>query len=121
MNEEVYVELPDGYKQPKIVDRLLRALYGLRRSPLLWQKLLSTTLTDLGLKCALEEPCLFANNWLIVFFFVDDIVYMYRDADQDKATEFCQQLTGKFKMRDLGELRWFLGIRIVRDRERRRI
>jgi Reverse transcriptase (RNA-dependent DNA polymerase) len=121
LDEEVYIELPDGFKQPGMIGRLLRALYGLRRSPLLWQRLLSTTLTDLGLKCALEEPCLFVNDWLIVFFFVDDIVYMYRDSDQDRATKFCQQLTGKFKMRDLGDLRWFLGIRIARDRERRRI
>ncbi|MFL5692379.1 MAG: reverse transcriptase domain-containing protein [Ktedonobacteraceae bacterium] len=121
LDEEVYIELPDGFKQPRMIGRLLRALYGLRRSPLLWQRLLSTTLTDLGLKCALEEPCLFVNDWLTVFFFVDDIVYMYRDSDQHRATEFCAQLTGKFKMRDLGDLRWFLGIRIVRDRERRRI
>jgi hypothetical protein len=120
LDEEVYIELPDGFKQTGMIGRLLRALYGLRRSPLLWQQLLSTTLTDLGLKCVLEEPCLFINNWLIVFF-VDDIVYMYRDSDQDRAIEFCEQLTGKFKMRDLGDLRWFLGIRIVRNRDCRRI
>ena len=91
LDEEVYIELPDGFRQSGMIGRLLRALYGLRRSPLLWQRLLSTTLTDLGLKCALEEPCLFVNDWLIVFFFVDDIVYMYRDSDQGQATEFCQQ------------------------------
>jgi hypothetical protein len=72
-----------------MIGRLLRALYGLRRLPLLWQRLLSTTLTDLGLKCVLEEPCLFVNNWLIVFF-ADDIVYMYRDSDQDRTIEFCE-------------------------------
>jgi hypothetical protein len=121
LDEEVYIELPDGFKQPGMIGRLLRALYGLRRSPLLWQKLLSTTLTDLGLKCVPEEPCLFVNDWLIVFFFVDDIVYMFRDSDKDRANKFCQQLTRKFKMRDLGNLRWFLGIRIIRDREKRQI
>src|SRR3954453_8890522 len=70
LDEEVYVELPEGFKQPGMVGRLLRALYELRRSPLLWQKLLSTALTELGLKCVHEEPCLFVNDWLIVFFFV---------------------------------------------------
>lgn len=121
LDEEVYVELPDGFKQPGMVGRLLRALYGLRRSPLLWQRLLSTTLVDLGLKCANEEPCLFVNDWLIVFFFVDDIVYMYRTVDNDKAADFSRQLTGRFKMRDLGNLRWFLGIRVTRDRPNRLI
>jgi hypothetical protein len=35
LNEEVYMELPDGYKFPGKIGRLLRAFYGLRRSPLL--------------------------------------------------------------------------------------
>ena len=81
LDEEVYVELPDGYKLPGKVGRLLRALYGLRRSPLLWQKLLSSALTELGLQAGIEEPCLFLNDNLIVFFFVDDICYMFRNSD----------------------------------------
>ena len=35
LEEEVYVELPDGFKLSGKVGRLLRALYGLRRLPLL--------------------------------------------------------------------------------------
>lgn len=62
LNEEVYIELPDGFKIPGMAARLLRALYGLQRSPLLWHQLLSTTLTELGLKPVLEEPCLFYND-----------------------------------------------------------
>ena len=78
LDEEVYVELPDGYKLPGKVGRLLRALYGLRRSPLLWQKLLSGALQELGLQAGQEEPCLFLDDNLIVFFFMDDICYMFR-------------------------------------------
>ncbi|RMZ74983.1 hypothetical protein DV736_g6713, partial [Chaetothyriales sp. CBS 134916] len=121
LDEEVFVELPDGFKQPGVVGRLLRALYGLRRSPLLWQKLLSSILSELGLQCALEEPCLFINNWLIILFFVDDIIYIYRNSNQLQADEFRQQLSSKFRITDLGDLKWFLGIRIVRERAKRRI
>ena len=81
LDEEVYVELPDGYKLPGKVGHLLRALYGLRRSPLLWQKLLSSALSELGLQAGLEEPCLFLTDHLIVFFFVDDICYIFRTCD----------------------------------------
>jgi hypothetical protein len=35
LDKKVYVELPDGFKISEKVRRLLRALYGLRRSPLL--------------------------------------------------------------------------------------
>jgi len=121
LDEEVYVELPDGYKASGKVGRLLRALYGLRRSPLLWQKLLSGALQELGLQAGQEEPCIFLNDHLIVFFFVDDICYMFRDSDQAIADQFRDSLASRFKIRDLGELKWFLGIRVVRDRSRRRL
>ena len=121
LDEEVYVELPDGYKLTGKVGRLLRALYGLRRSPLLWQKLLSGALTELGLQAGKEEPCLFLTDHLIVFFFVDDICCMFRACDQAIADTFQKNLASRFKIRDLGELRWFLGIRVVRDRSRRRL
>ena len=68
---------------------------------------------ELGLQAGLEEPCLFLNDHLIVFFFVDDICYMFRACDQAIADTFWDDLANRFKIRDLGELRWFLGIRIV--------
>ena len=49
LDEEIYVYCPEGFKQNGICLRLLRALYGLRRSPLLWFKEFTTTLTRLGL------------------------------------------------------------------------
>jgi hypothetical protein len=121
LDEEVYVELPDGYKLSGKVGRLLRALYGLRRSPLLWQKLLSSALQELGLQAGRDEPCLFLDDHLIVFFFVDDICYMFRDCDQPIADHFRDNIASRFKIRDLGELKWFLGIRVVRDRSQRRL
>ena len=49
LDKEVYIELPAGFRKPGYNARLLRALYGLRRSPLLWYKDLSATLIRLGL------------------------------------------------------------------------
>jgi hypothetical protein len=49
LDEEVYIKLLNGYKLLGKVGRLLRALYRLRRLLLLWQKLLSSALRELGL------------------------------------------------------------------------
>ena len=46
LDEVVYVELPPGRTKPGFVLRLLRALYGLRRSPRLWQLELTNTLAN---------------------------------------------------------------------------
>ncbi|KJZ69437.1 hypothetical protein HIM_11166 [Hirsutella minnesotensis 3608] len=120
LDEDVYVQFPDGYRRKGWVLKLLRALYGLRRSPLLWQKDLTAAFEKLGLKQSREEPCLFTNTWLTAFFFVDDIVLLYRAKHQAAADEFIVNLKSQYEMNDLGELKWFLGIRVLRDRAARK-
>jgi hypothetical protein len=48
-DEEIHTYFPDGFKISGKILRLLRALYGLRRSPLIWLNEFSRTLTELGL------------------------------------------------------------------------
>src|SRR5271169_3715636 len=76
IDEEVYVQYPEGFQSSGQCLKLLRALYGLRRSPLLWFKEFSSKLEDLGLKQVPECQCLFTNGKLILFFYVDDIVVL---------------------------------------------
>ncbi|KAM4063276.1 reverse transcriptase (RNA-dependent DNA polymerase) [Hirsutella rhossiliensis] len=107
-DEEIYVLFPDGYYRQGWVLRLLRALYGLRRSPLLWQKELTAAFKELGLSQCPDEPCIFQNDWLTVFFFVDDIVFLYRKDNEDAADHMVAALKRKYAMTDQGELQWFL-------------
>jgi hypothetical protein len=116
IDEDIYVQFPDGYSRRGWILKLIRALYGLRRSPLLWQKDLSNTFKQLGLELCPEDPCVFNNTWLTAFFFVDDIVFLYRSRHQQAADRLIAQLRAKYKMSDLGSLQWFLGIRVIRDR-----
>ncbi|KAK7583642.1 hypothetical protein V3481_012924 [Fusarium oxysporum f. sp. vasinfectum] len=116
IDEDIYVLFPDGYSRRGWILKLIRALYGLRRSPLLWQKDLSNTFKQLGLELCPEDPCVFNNTWLTAFFFVDDIVFLYRSRHQQAADRLIAQLRAKYKMNDLGSLQWFLGIRVIRDR-----
>jgi hypothetical protein len=121
LDEVVYTELPDGFKEAGLCLLLLRPLYGLRRSPRLWQKDLSEKLKDLGLVCILEDMCIFTNDYITVLFFVDDIIPIYHPKNQQKFDEFKEAFKAKYEIRDLGELKWFLGIRILRDRENRKL
>ena len=58
-NEEVYICFPDGMQLPGKCLKLNKALYGLKRSPLLWYQDFSETLISLGLQRVLEAECLF--------------------------------------------------------------
>jgi hypothetical protein len=121
LDETVYIEFPDGYQMPGYCILLQRALYGLRRSPLLWFKEFSSTLVELKLVMVKEDVCVFTNGWMLVFFFVDDITLLCKTADLPRLESFVQNLMQRYELRDLGELSWFLGIRILRDRPRRRL
>jgi hypothetical protein len=122
LDETVYCAFPDGFEQDGDCLLLLRALYGLRRSPLLWLKELSTTLRDLDLHEISGQPCLFTtDDGIIVFFYVDDIVLLCRPKDLPKLDKLRTALMQRYEMRDLGKLSWFLGIRIIRDRLQRRL
>jgi len=121
LDELVHVELPDGFKTPGMVGHLLKALYGLRISPKLWQQQLTEALVKLGLQPVPEDPCIFVNDWLVIFVYVDDICIMYRPENSTRATAFSEAITSLFEMRALGDLKWFLGIRVIRDRPTRQI
>ena len=122
LDETVYCKFPEGFDQPGSCLLLLRALYGLRRSPLLWLQEFSTTLRDLELHEVAGEPCLFVNSdGIIIFFYVDDIVLLCRPETLPQLRQLHTALMQKYEMRDLGELSWFLGIRVIRDRTQRKL
>lgn len=116
IDEEVYVRCADGYEEHGKCWKLNRALYGLRRSPLLWFRDFSETLTGLGLVRVPEAQCLFVSPKIIVFFYVDDICILSHPNHKAEAMEFRTKLMEAYEFREIGELQWFLGIRIIRDR-----
>jgi len=56
---------------------------------------------------------------IICFFFVDDIAFAFRKQDTENVTRITSSLKKKFMMKELGGLKWFLGMHILRDRSKR--
>lgn len=122
LDRPTYVRCPEGYeKELGQLLELKRALYGLRDAPRLWYKHLTATLEKLGLQQVPGVPCLYSNDSLIVFFFVDDIVVAVASKNKDIYRRFDQQMRAAYDVRFLGELKWFLGIRVIRDRSQKKI
>ena len=122
IDEPTYCKLPEGWTgSDMILLLLLRALYGLKQSPALWYKHLSHTLIKLGLEPVAGVECLFSNDYLLLFFFVDDIVIIYDNQYLEQVNDFQTRLFNAYEMRFLGEVKWFLGIRIVRNRTTHRL
>jgi hypothetical protein len=113
---KLYCNTPEGFsKQFGLLLLLCRAWYGLKEVLLLWYQDLAKTFQDLGLTQIPNTPCLFANDDLIVFFYVDDIVVLVHPSKQDIHKDFQDKLFKQYELRSMGQFNWFLGIRVVRD------
>ena len=78
LEEDVFMKMPPGHRRTGTILKLNKALYGLRKSPLLWQKELTRTIRQLGFEPVPHKPYCFMKNGIIMFFYVDDIVFSYR-------------------------------------------
>lgn len=121
LKEDIYMTIPDGFIgecRGKVL-KLKRAIYGLKQSSLVWYEKVKNLLCNIGFKNSKYEPCLFTkfNNdvKLIITLYVDDFLIFSNNAqetDRLKAT-----LNSEFKIKDLGSVRKYLGMRINVDRE----
>jgi hypothetical protein len=118
LDEDVFMRMPPGHRRFGTILKLNKALYGLRRSPLLWQRTLSGALRKLGFKAVPHEPCAFTRNGVIIFFYVDDIVIAFREAQRQEALRTMIQLRSRYQLTGGEPLQWFLGMEVLRDRMR---
>jgi hypothetical protein len=92
LHTEIYTRLPDGFHNQGMCWKLLKALYGLRISPRLWQEEASRVLEKLDLKSTPEDPCLFYMTGIIVFFYVDDIIIASHPTAREQAKSLIKAL-----------------------------
>jgi hypothetical protein len=53
---------------------------------------------------------------MVAFYFVDDIMFCYRKSAQAEAKGAIEDLKTRFEITDLGKIKWFLGLHVLRDR-----
>src|ERR1700760_4985231 len=136
VTEEIYLEQPEGFidpKNPGKVYRLHKAIYGLKQAAKVWNFKIHSTLLEMGFKRLNSDFGIYAlekgenktssfisnrkNTHMFIVLYVDDINVMGNSLEAIKKVK--SSLANKFKMTDAGEIAYFLGIRIRRDRKRR--
>jgi hypothetical protein len=61
------------------------------------------------------------NDRVILFFYVDDIIILYHPDYQDAFEQLEQQLVKLYNLRQIANVKWFLGIRVERLLARRQL
>ena len=122
LEDEVYMYPPPGLEhlvKPGNVLRLKKAIYGLKQSPRAWYNKLSTTLNGRGFIKSELDHTLFTlttpSGIIALLVYVDDIIIT--GSDKVGIQETKEFLKSVFEIKDLGEMKYFLGIEICRSKE----
>ena len=118
LEEKVYMTLPPGHQKENnsnLVCRLKKSIYGLKQSPRSWYGKLSKFLISCNFKISGGDSSLFTkqdqNGITIVLVYVDDLIITV--SDQVEIENIKNNLKQKFDIKDLGNLKYFLGIEIA--------
>ena len=121
LEEEVYMRQPEGFiaeGQEHLVCKLKRSIYGLRQSPRCRNFTLDCKLKEMGFRQTPSDPCLYVSTEGEMFFvaiYVDDILLAGKS--NKKMDEVKKTLGKHFKMKDMGQLSYFLGVKVVQNKE----
>src|SRR5579859_3593957 len=123
LEEEIYMEQPEGFKvgskEDDLMCRLRKSLYGLKQAPRVWNQWIRHFLKSIGFDQTYPDPCGYINKTtdIIIAMWVDDFIIFGKNMASINSLK--AQLNKEYEMKDLGELKHFLGIQVHRDRERK--
>jgi hypothetical protein len=122
LEEKVYMEIPPGLEDLSSagkVCKLKKALYGLKQSPKAWFERFSRAMQRFGYKQSQADHTLFIKDSsqgkvtaLIVY--VDYIVLTGND--DGEIQNLIHLFANEFEIKDLGSLKYFLGIEVERSK-----
>jgi hypothetical protein len=119
LHEEVYMEIPPGFGTRETtgkVCRLKTSLYGLKQSPRAWFDRIKRVVCGMGYGQYNGDHTVFyrhSNRKItILVVFVDDIIITRYDQEEIKRLKEC--LSKEFEVKDLGNLKYFLGVEVAR-------
>ena len=120
LSEDVYVEQPIRYVQKGneyTVYKLQKALYGLKQAPRAWFSRIEAHFISEGFQRCHSEQTFFIKTInkgtiLIVSIYVDDLIYT--SDDDVMMSKFKESMLREFDMSDLGGMRFFLGIEVLK-------
>ncbi|RVW40843.1 Retrovirus-related Pol polyprotein from transposon RE1 [Vitis vinifera] len=123
LEEEVYMKIPPSMETPENsgkVCKLRKSLYGLKQSPRAWFHRLTGVVKKHGFVQCQADHTLFMKHskegeMTLFIVYVDDII-ITRD-DEEGIGNLKKLLAREFEIKDLGQLRYFLGMEVGRTKE----
>ncbi|KAK9939067.1 hypothetical protein M0R45_015776 [Rubus argutus] len=115
------MKLPPGFgrKGETRVCKLHKSIYGLKQASRQWFIKLSSALKSAGFHQSWSDYSLFIRNcqgrFTALLVYVDDVILAGNSLDDIVKTK--QFLSNCFKLKDMGQLKYFLGIEVARSKK----
>jgi hypothetical protein len=121
LNETIYMEQPEGFVkegQENKVCQLQKAIYGLRQAARCWNDKIHVFLVNQKFCRSKYDPCVYIKrdqkSYVVIALHVDDF-YIFSNS-KDQTSDLKERISMSFKMKDFGEIRECLGMRVTRNR-----
>lgn len=120
LEEEVYMVLPPGFhSKGEVVYKLKKFLYDLKQAFRQWFSKFSHALIQLGFNQSKADYSLFTKSsseaFIALIVYVDDV--LIASDNVQVVVDLKVLLDKKFKLKDLGDLKFFLGLEVARSKE----
>ena len=124
LEETIYMVQPEGFiakGQEKKVYKLQKSIYGFKHASRSWNLKFDQLVKLFRFFRSPDEPCVYkkSSDNVVVFLvlFVDDILLIKNDVGTLSSVKVW--LSAQFDMKDLEEASHILGIKLLRDRQKR--
>ncbi|KAJ0838106.1 putative RNA-directed DNA polymerase [Helianthus annuus] len=121
LEEEVYMKIPQGFSKENEtrVCRLRKSLYGLKQASRNWYQKFTSALLTLGYHQSKADHSLFTyktkDTFVVALIYVDDVIIVGNNSTKIQQTKL--SLNEQFSIKDLGPLKYFLGIEVTKTSE----
>ena len=120
LSEEVFMKQPEGFVkegEKYLVCRLKKSIYRLKQSQRCWNNALNSHLKKIKFVQTKADPCIYVfkdkTETVIIAVYVHDI--LTAGTTNKKIAEVIAAIANCFEVKDMGELHYFLGVKIVPD------
>ena len=106
---------PEGFAtkgKEHLVCKLKKSIYVLKQSPHCWNVVLDDHRCDIRFTQSTSDPCIYTSvgGSVLLAVYVDDVLLTAKS--EQRMSEVKQAISNRFAMKDMGELKYFLGMTV---------
>ena len=119
LDENIFITQPKGFEvegKENFYYKLSKSLYGLKQSSRCWNSELHAYLIKLGFIQSASDSCIYyklTDELCIIAVYVDDLIIACKSIDEINMIK--KSLCERYRMKDLGILNHFLGVKVEHD------